>query len=70
MTRSWQTLPQFPDTMPKEERQLQMDAVEKELTDRLSKDEPKNWRLPKELDVEKYPEAWADEILTISAGGT
>ena len=59
-------LPQFPDTMPKEERQLQMDAAEKELTDRLSKDEPKNWRMPGELDVEKYPEAWANEILPMA----
>ena len=59
-------LPQFPDTMPKDERQVQMDAAEKELTDRLSKDEPKNWRLPKELDAEKYPEAWANEILPLA----
>jgi hypothetical protein len=59
-------LPQFPDTMPKEERRAQMDAAEKELTDRLSKDEPKNWRMPKDLGVEKYPEAWANEILPLA----
>lgn len=59
-------LPQFPDTMPKEERQAQMDVAEKELTDRLTTDEPKNWRMPKDLDAEKYPEAWADEILPLA----
>src|ERR1051326_8462123 len=35
-------LPQFPDSMPKEERQRQMDAAEKALTDRLAKDEPEH----------------------------
>ena len=59
-------LPQFPDTMPKEERQMQMDAAEKALTDRLAKDEPKNWRMPAELAVEKYPEAWANDILPLA----
>ncbi len=59
-------LPQFPETMPKEERQMQMDAAENALTDRLSKDEPKNWRMPAELKVENYPEAWANEILPLA----
>ena len=59
-------LPQFPDTMPKEERQKQMDAAEKALTDRLAKDEPKGWRLPADLAVESYPEAWANEILPLA----
>jgi len=58
--------PQFPDTMPKEERQKQMDAAEKALTDRLAKDEPKGWRLPADLAVESYPEAWANEILPLA----
>ncbi len=45
---------------------MQMDAADKALTDRLSKDEPKNWRMPAELAVEKYPEAWANEILPVA----
>jgi hypothetical protein len=56
-------LPQFPDTMPKEERQAKMNAAEKELIDRLAREEPKNWRLPAEMKVSDYPEAWANEIL-------
>jgi hypothetical protein len=59
-------LPQFPDTMPKEERQMQMDAAEKALTDRLAKEEPKAWRLPAETKIENYPEAWANEILPLA----
>ena len=59
-------LPQFPDTMPKKERQMQMNAAEKALTDRLVKEEPKDWRLPAALKVEDYPEAWANEILPLA----
>lgn len=59
-------LPKFPDTMPKEERQLNMDASEKALTDRLAKDEPKNWRLPSTLKTEEFPEAWANEVLPVA----
>ena len=35
-------LPQFPDTMPKEERQVRMDEAQKALTSELVKAEPKN----------------------------
>ncbi|HEY3663308.1 MAG TPA: S1/P1 nuclease [Chthoniobacterales bacterium] len=59
-------LPQFPDTMPKEERQAKMDGAEKELSDRLAKEEPKNWRLPSSLPVSDYPEAWANSILPLA----
>jgi hypothetical protein len=59
-------LPTFPDTMPKEERQMKMDAAEKELADRLAREEPKNWRSPSNLPVADYPEAWANEILPVA----
>ncbi|MGI8957559.1 MAG: S1/P1 nuclease [Chthoniobacterales bacterium] len=59
-------LPQFPDSMPKEERQVKMDAAEKELSGRLAKEEPKNWRLPAALPASDYPEAWANEILPLA----
>ena len=59
-------LPTFPDTMPKQERQMKMDAAEKELTDRLAREEPKNWRLPSTMPVVDYPEAWANEILPVA----
>ncbi len=59
-------LPQFPDTMPKEERQAKMDEAEKELSQRLAKEEPKNWRLPAELPLSNYPEAWANGIMPLA----
>lgn len=59
-------LPQFPDTMPKEERQMKMDAAEKALTSDLAKEEPKNWQLPPSVPVADYPEAWANEILPLA----
>ena len=45
---------------------MQMDAAENALTDRLVKEEPKDWRLPADLKVENYPEAWANEILPLA----
>ena len=61
-----ENLPRFPDTMPKEERQTKMDAAEKALTSRLTREAPKNWKLPPSLPVEGYPEAWANEILPLA----
>ncbi|MBA3961096.1 MAG: hypothetical protein H0X40_04235 [Chthoniobacterales bacterium] len=59
-------LPQPPLTMPKEERRAKMDAGEEALAKRLAKDAPKHWKLPADLPLEKYPEAWADEILPLA----
>ncbi|HEY1584013.1 MAG TPA: S1/P1 nuclease [Chthoniobacterales bacterium] len=59
-------LPQFPDSMPKEARQQQMAAAGKALTNRLAKDEPKDWRPPASLTPIEYPEAWANEILPLA----
>ncbi len=59
-------LPKFPDTMPKEERQVRMEEAAKALTSRLVKTEPKGWRLPADLQVEDYPEVWANEVLPLA----
>jgi hypothetical protein len=59
-------LPSLPSTMPKGERQLKMDEAEKALTNRLAKEEPRNWRMPSSLSVEGYPEAWANEVLPLA----
>ena len=45
---------------------MNMEAAEKTLTTRLAKEEPKDWRLPAEVKVEDYPEAWANEILPLA----
>jgi hypothetical protein len=59
-------LPRLPKEMPKEERRAQMDAAKKELVARLAKEEPKSWRLPPNLQLKDYSEAWANEILPIA----
>ncbi len=59
-------LPQLPLTMPKEERRTKMDTAEEALATRLAKEAPKHWKLPADLPLGKYPEAWADEILPLA----
>lgn len=59
-------LPILPAEMPKEERRAKTDAAKAELVARMAKEEPKNWRLPKDVDVSQYAEAWANEILPIA----
>ncbi len=59
-------LPQLPPTMPKEERRAKMDVAEVALAQKLAAEEPKHWRLPQDVALEKYPEAWADEILPLA----
>ncbi|MGI8432091.1 MAG: S1/P1 nuclease [Chthoniobacterales bacterium] len=59
-------LPQLPPTMPKEERRARMDAAEVALATKLAAEEPKHWQLPQDLALEKYPEAWANEILPLA----
>jgi hypothetical protein len=43
-----------------------MAAAEKALTNRLARDEPKDWRPPASLTPIEYPEAWANEILPLA----
>jgi hypothetical protein len=57
-------LPVFPEEMPKEQRQAEMDAAETALINRLAKTEPKDWS--SKAPVEKLPEVWADEILPLA----
>ncbi len=59
-------LPVFPETMPKEVRQEQMDLAEKSLTEQLAKREPQAWQMPAKMAVQDYPEAWANEILLLA----
>jgi hypothetical protein len=66
MTAVLANLPQLPATMPKEDRQTKMNLAEKELIDRLAREEPKNWRVSANMKVGEYPEAWANEILPVA----
>ncbi len=59
-------LPSLPETMSKEERHSAMETAEKKLAHEMATEEPKNWKLPSDIPLEKYSEAWADEILPVA----
>ncbi len=59
-------LPQLPNTISKYARRKQIDAAKAELIQELAAHEPKGCRMPPQLDVKAYAEAWADEILPIA----
>ncbi len=52
--------------MPKEERRAKMEVARKELVQKLVTEEPRNWRMPADLKLKDYAEAWANEILPIA----
>lgn len=59
-------LPALTSTMPKDEQQKQTAAAIHKLAHEMAASEPKNWRLAASVDLNKYAEAWADEILPIA----
>jgi hypothetical protein len=59
-------LPQLAATISKYARRKQIDAAKGELIYEMASHEPKDWRMPPQLDVKAYAEAWADQILPIA----
>src|SRR6266480_1749555 len=58
--------PQLPIKVRKREIQAQITPLKKQLVRELATHEPKNWRMPENIDVTNYAEAWANEILPIA----
>jgi hypothetical protein len=58
--------PELPQTLTKDELQAQTEPLKKQLVHEMATHEPKNWRLPANTGIEKYAEAWADEILALA----
>ena len=58
--------PGVPNTLRKGELQEQIEPLKKQLVYEMAADEPRHWRMPPNLEVRKYAEAWADEILPIA----
>ena len=56
----------LPLSVSKEERQDKTEKAKRQLIERLSREQPPNWRLSRNLAVENYAEAWANEILPIA----
>jgi hypothetical protein len=59
-------LPSLPFTMSKQERYEKTERAKSRLIDRFTREEPTNWRLPGNVGLKNYAEAWADEILPIA----
>jgi hypothetical protein len=59
-------LPLLPKEMPKEERRARTDEARQALVTEFVRQEPAKWRLPDNVPVGDWPEAWANEILPIA----
>src|SRR5436305_6339385 len=59
-------LPPLPETLSKEERRAKTDAATKDLVQDILALEPKDWRLPSNIALKDYAEAWANEIMPIA----
>jgi hypothetical protein len=44
----------------------QVGPLKKQLVHELATHEPQNWRIPANIDIMNYVEAWADEILPVA----
>jgi hypothetical protein len=58
--------PQVPIRGRKRELEAQIKPLKEQLVHELATDEPTNWRMPANMDVTNYAEAWANEILPIA----
>ncbi len=57
---------QVPGSLRKRELQAQIKPLKKELVHEMATHEPKDWRMPANVDIKNYAEAWANEILPIA----
>jgi hypothetical protein len=55
--------PSVPGTLRKKEFLTGIEPLKRGLIHEMASHEPANWRMPAELNVNNYAEAWADEIL-------
>jgi hypothetical protein len=58
--------PAVPSTLRKKEFLAEIAPLKRELVHEMASREPVNWRMPANLNVNDYAEAWADEILPIA----
>jgi len=58
--------PEVPKALRKNELQSQIEPLKKKLVHEMAAHEPRNWQMPANLEIRKYAEAWADEILPVA----
>ena len=56
----------LPAAIAKEERYAAIDTAKRRLIEQLAHEQPANWRLPSNVPLKNYAEAWANEILPIA----
>lgn len=56
-------LPEWSPALSKEESYQENKRAIRKLADELAKEEPQNWRPPKEFGIQGCAESWADEVL-------
>jgi hypothetical protein len=59
-------LPQLPKKMDKEERRELLNSARWKIVKRMSTEEPANWRMPDDLPLTSYAEAWANEMIPVA----
>ncbi|MEP6956998.1 MAG: S1/P1 nuclease, partial [Chthoniobacterales bacterium] len=59
-------LPPLSKEMPKDERRAKTKEAKKALVAELARQEPAGWRLPPEVKIGQYAEAWVNEILPVA----
>jgi hypothetical protein len=59
-------LPAMPLTLSKEERYQAIEKAKRQLIDQFAHEQPAGWRLPANLALKNYGQAWADEILPVA----
>jgi hypothetical protein len=59
-------LPPLPEEASKEERHAILQSAQDSVAHEMAAQEPAKWKMPAELDVNRYAQAWANEILPIA----
>jgi len=59
-------LPPVAAATSKEERHQAIERGKRQLIDQLAAEQPTSWRLPGNVPLDRYAEAWADEILPVA----
>jgi hypothetical protein len=57
---------QGPGTLRKDELQVFIEPLKRELVHEMATHEPDNWQMPRNVSVDRYAEMWADEILPVA----
>jgi hypothetical protein len=57
---------EVPPALRKSELQAKIEPLKKELVHEMATQEPTNWRMPLNIDINSYAEVWADEILPVA----